>query len=94
MRLVFTPAAEKDLDDIWFEIALDNPPSADHTIDRIRGRSEQLSAFPESGRERRDIAPGVRSLNSGTYLILYQVAAGRVEIVRIVHGARDVLNVL
>lgn len=94
MRLVFTPAAEKDLDDIWFEIALDNPTSADRTIDRIRQRFEQLAASPQSGRERREIALDARSLNVGNYLILYQVAANRVEIIRVVHGARDVMKIL
>ena len=89
MRLVFTPAAEKDLDDIWFGIASDNLASADRMIDNIRQRSQHLSTFPESGRMRPDIALHARSLNIGNYLILYKVAGNQVEIVRVVHGARN-----
>jgi toxin ParE1/3/4 len=41
------------------------------------------------GRSRPDIADAARSLNVGNYLILYRIEARTVEIVRIVHGARD-----
>jgi toxin ParE1/3/4 len=94
MRLVFTPAAERDLDDIWLGIALDDLPNADRMIDKIRQRSQQLLIFPESGRVRLDIVSHARSLNVGNYLILYQVAGNHVEIIRIVHGARDMTKLL
>ena len=48
-----------------------------------------LGQYPEIGRERRDIAPGLRYLASGNYLILYRLAPTAVEIVRYVHGRRD-----
>ena len=35
------------------------------------------------------VADAARSLNVGNYLILYRIEARTVEIVRIVHGARD-----
>jgi plasmid stabilization system protein ParE len=52
-EVVFTPAAESDLDDIWFEIASHNLIAADRTLDNIRKRTEQLGQFPESGPFRR-----------------------------------------
>lgn len=87
--VVFTPAAETDLDDIWYAIALDNPAAADRTIDAIQKRCGQLCAFPESGPLRSEIAAQARSLNEGRYVILYRISATAVEIIRIVHGARD-----
>lgn len=36
--VIFSPAAESDLDDIWYHIALDNPSAADRTIDKLRQR--------------------------------------------------------
>jgi toxin ParE1/3/4 len=87
--VVFSPAAEADLDDIWLNIALENPAAADRLIDDIRQRSDQLSEFPELGPLRPDIIEAARSLNAGNYLILYRIVTRTVEVVRSVHGARD-----
>jgi toxin ParE1/3/4 len=87
--VVFSPAAEADLDDIWLNIALENPAAADRLIDAVRERAGQLSEFPELGRSRPDIAEAARSLNVGNYLILYRIVTRTVEVVRVVHGARD-----
>lgn len=92
--VVFSPAAETDLDDIWYAIALDNLTAADRALDAIRQRCDQLSDFPESGPLRSEISSQARSLNAGSYIILYQISATSVEIVRIVHGARDVTALL
>lgn len=89
MRVIFTPTAEQDLDEIWFEIAQDSESSADRVIDRIRERSSKLSDFPELGPTRPDIAKSARSLTVGNYLILYQPTDKSVEVIRVVHGARD-----
>ncbi|MES0032050.1 MULTISPECIES: type II toxin-antitoxin system RelE/ParE family toxin [unclassified Mesorhizobium] len=89
IRIVRSPAAEDDLIDIWFGIARDNPLAADRFLDAIAERIVQLGTFPESGPKRPDIAAEVRALTIGNYLVLYRLAEQRVEIVRVVHGARD-----
>ncbi|MER8968982.1 type II toxin-antitoxin system RelE/ParE family toxin [Mesorhizobium sp. M0808] len=89
IRIVHSPAAEDDLIDIWFGIARDNPLAADRFLDAIAERIVQLGIFPESGPKRPDIAAEVRALTIGNYLVLYRLAEQRVEIVRVVHGARD-----
>lgn len=88
-RIIFTPAAEEDLHDIWLEIAFDNPNAADRTIDQIKNRAAQLSMFPESGRLRPEIADDFRSLTVGNYILLYRTDEDVVDIVRVIHGARD-----
>ena len=90
----FQPAAEKDLDEIWLTVALNSPGVADRVIDAIRDRVAPLSDFPELGPERPEIAPGMRVLVEGNYLILYRVTEEAVEIVRVVHGARDLAALL
>lgn len=90
IRIVRSPAAENDLIDIWFGIAGDSPPAADRFLDAIAERILQLATFPESGPLRPDIGAGVRALAIGNYLVLYRLAEQRIEIVRVVHGARDV----
>ena len=90
IRIVRSPAAETDLIEIWLNIAKDNPLAADRFLDAIAERILQLATFPESGPSRPDIGTEVRALTIGNYLVLYRLAEQRIEIVRIVHGARDV----
>lgn len=92
-KVLFTPAAESDLDDIWFNVALDSPAAADRLIDNIHHRALQLGDFPELGPAQHEISQGMRSLNSGVYLILYRITDKHVEIVRVVHGARDLSSI-
>lgn len=91
--VIFTPAAEADLDDIYFTIGLDSESAADRLVEEIRSRTARLSLFPESGRARSEIADDVRSLTVRNYVVLYQVDEDAVTVVRVVHGARD-LNAL
>jgi toxin ParE1/3/4 len=86
--IVRSPAAEDDLIDIWFGIA--TALAADRFLDAIAARILQLATFPESGRQKPDIGAEVRALTIGNYLVLYRLAEQRIEIVRVVHGARDV----
>lgn len=88
--IIRSPAAEDDLVDIWLAIAADSPRAADHFLDAIAERILQLAVFPESGPRRPDIGADTRALTVGNYLVLYRLTEQRVEIVRIVHGARDV----
>lgn len=89
-----TPAAESDLIDIWVSIALDNRRAADQLLEDFESRFNQLSDFPESGPLRPDIADDVRTLTCRNYLILYRMTSDRIEIVRVVHGARDITALL
>lgn len=88
-RIVRTPAAESDLIDIWIYVASDSPAAADRLLDRIAERIALLGDFPEAGTARPDIAEDLRMLTAGAYVVLYRIAEARVEIVRVVHGARD-----
>jgi toxin ParE1/3/4 len=88
--IVRSPAAENDLIDIWFGIATDSPLAADRFLDTVAARILQLASFPESDPKRPDIGTEVRALTIGNYLVLYRLAEQRVEVVRVVHGARDV----
>lgn len=92
MRLLSTPAAERDLIDIWTYIATDNPDAADRLLDAIADRIEQLRKHPRMGRLRPDIAADARFLPIGNYVVLYRLTDEVVEIVRVVHGARDVTS--
>lgn len=87
--IVRQPAAKADLIAIWNYVAAESPRAADRLLDEIDRQISRLGDFPEIGARRDEIAPDARVLVSGRYLILYRVEAGVVEIIRVVHGARD-----
>jgi toxin ParE1/3/4 len=94
LRVVRTLRAEDDLIEIWGHIAGDDWRAADRVLDELERRTILLEWHPEIGRERTDIAPGVRYVASGNYLILYRVLEDCVEIVRYVHGRRDLKEMI
>lgn len=91
-RVVFTRQAREDLIDIWLHIAEDDPRAADRVLDRLDETARHLAGHPEMGAARDDIRTGLRSLISGPYLLLYRVTDPGVEIVRAVHGRRDLFG--
>jgi toxin ParE1/3/4 len=88
-RLRRAPQAVLDADEIWMSIAVDSEGAADRLLTRIYDAEQRLADFPQMGRERPDIASDARSWAVGNYLILYRIAPDAVEIMRILHGARD-----
>jgi len=89
-----TQRARADLLALWIEIARHNPAAADRVYDRLEARVNVLSEFPEAGAARPDIAAEARMLVESPYLILYRIHLEDVQIVRVLHGARDIRSVL
>lgn len=86
-----TRRAEQDLEEIWLHIALDNPAAADGVLDQIAQTCSLLLANPKMGRARPELAPELRSFPaSRSYILFYRPVWNGVEIVRVLHGARDV----
>jgi toxin ParE1/3/4 len=94
VRVYRTKRARDDLLDIWTFIAAEDPSAADSQLDRIDEQCQGLADNPHLGPRRDDVRPGMRYLVVGTYLILYRVVDGDVEIVRIIHGRRDLFALL
>lgn len=42
------------------------------------------------GRARDDLAPGIRSLAFGRYVVFFVALADGIDVVRVMHGARDI----
>jgi toxin ParE1/3/4 len=89
MRIRRLPRAIRDVDEIWEWIAAENVAAADRLTDRIAAATGRLADFPESGAPRPELGPGARSIIVGRYLILYRVGPDSVDILRVVHGARE-----
>ncbi len=90
----YTQRARADLLEIWFTIAPENPGAADSMLDRIEKRVDILSNWPKAGNACPAIAPGARMLVERPYLILYRLIPEGVQIVRVLHGARDIDHAL
>jgi toxin ParE1/3/4 len=71
-------------------IAADNPAQADDFIDLIDAKFQNLSRQPGLGRRREELAAGLRSFPVGRYVIFYHQVQDCLQIVRVLHGARDV----
>ena len=74
---------------IWLLIAQDSPEAADRFIDRVMAIDRTLARFPEMGRSRDEIRAGIRSMAVGSYVIYHRQIRKGIEILRLVHGARD-----
>lgn len=90
MTLRFRPEAEDDPFQIGTYIERENPRAAVSFVAAIREKCENLSNNPETGRLRPELLTVLRSFPVGQYMIFYYSMDGDVEIVRIIHGARDI----
>jgi len=89
-----TRRARQDLIEIWRYVAHDDAEAADRLLDRIDISCAHLAEAPALGPARDDIRPGLRYFVVDAYLIFYRATRDGVEIVRVVHGRRDLFHLL
>jgi len=89
MRVVLTPAAAADLEQICDYIAQDNPVRAVSLVDEIAERMTKLAALPQGGQLRPEWGNGIRSTTFASYVIVWRSSGDALEVLRVVHGARD-----
>ncbi len=90
-KVVITPTAEANLNEIHRHIALDSPAAARKFLTGLRGKIKTLASMPN----RCPLAPEdglagmeIRNLLYGEYRILYLMGGERVVILQVRHGAR------
>lgn len=59
-------------------------------LNRFTELFRKLAAMPGIGRNRPELGEGIRSFPSGNYVIFYRTVEGGIEIMRVLHGARDI----
>jgi toxin ParE1/3/4 len=89
-RVTRRPLAEADILEIWDYIADDSLAAADRWVDRLDEQFRLLAAQPMMGRARDELAPGVRSFPFGRYVVFYVPLDDGIDVVRVLHGARDI----
>ena len=85
-------AAQTDLVEIAEYIAQDNPEAARKIIKEITAKFALLRDNPFIGREQNRILVNLRSFAVKKYVIFYQPSDDGVEILRVLHGSRDIEN--
>ena len=89
-RVIWSPAAEQDLLDIWAYYARVGSPSvADNLLREIARAAEAILEHPLLSRDRRELLPGLRSVLVHPHVVFFLLRAGDVEIARVLHGRRD-----
>ena len=93
-RITRSPQAKRDVMQIWLHIAERNLRAADELVDTFGQKLAMLARSPGLGPPRPELAPGLRSFPVGSYLLFYRKAdGGGIELVRVIHGARDLKQV-
>ncbi len=86
------PRAQRDLDEIWSYIADDSPASADRLIELFHEKFLLLSSQPLMGEVWPQLADDLRAFSVGNYLVFYHPVRRGVEVVRVLHAARDIAS--
>jgi toxin ParE1/3/4 len=81
--------AHLDLEKIWLRIAADDIEAADRLTDAILEDYKRLARDPYLGRLRSELSPRLRSWVQSNRVIFYTATDEVVEIVRVLHGARN-----
>jgi toxin ParE1/3/4 len=84
----WTSDARKDIRGAWLYIAENNERAADGIVDRIFTAGERLSRFPAMGRKGRAPATREFAVPRTSYVLIYGMIAGRIEIFRVMHSSR------
>ena len=93
-RVLRKPLARADLLDIWNYVADDSPANADRLLDTINKQCQMLARFPQMGRARNELCASLRSFPVGNYVIFYREVSKGIEIIRVLHGARDIEGII
>ena len=90
MKIVWTDPAVKDLHELHAYIARDSEMYASGFVERIILAAERLVEHPKIGRSVPEVNdPNVRELIYQRYRLIYRIKGDWIEILSVIHGARD-----
>ncbi len=95
MKVVVTDTAWNDLLAIANYVALDSLEAAEALLDRLHAACIDLGQRPQAyPLVERYAQRGIRRRVVGSYLVCYRVRSDSVEVLHVLHGARDLDEVL
>lgn len=89
MQVKGTRRALRDLDEAFEWIVADNPRAATEVIDRLRSATRLLADNPRMGRP--GGVPDTRELvvSRTPYVVMYRIRSDQVQILTVLHHARE-----
>lgn len=93
-KLRYLPKAKDDLTSIALYIAADNPQRAFSFVDEIEQRCRLIAEFPKAARRVNSIAGVVRVVSFKRYLVFYRDSKDAIDVLRVLHSARDIDSIL
>lgn len=94
-RYVLTAAARADLSEIAAFIREDSPEAARRVVQSLQTAMGRLAERPGMGHIREDLArASLRFWPVYSYLIIYRPESRPLQILRVLHAARDVQSLL
>jgi toxin ParE1/3/4 len=95
-RIILSEFVVPEIEAIWEYIAIDNSEAADRFVDSVFRTFETLAGMPGLGRSRKIPHARLREVRSfrvkgfENYLIFYGSISDGIEVLHILHGARDI----
>ena len=94
-RFVLTPAAQDDIVRILTYIELESQPASTRVLDALEKAMQRLADHPEIGHARPDLTRhDVRFWSVFSYLVIYRSNTVPLEIIRVLHGKRNIRRVM
>ena len=99
-RVIWHRLAEEDLTEAYLYIGADSPAAAERMNDAVEVAVQFLFETPGAGRQREFHSPRAQGIRSWVvkgfqaYLIFYRTDGEDLEVVRFIHGARDIPRLL
>jgi toxin ParE1/3/4 len=94
-NLTWAPRARRDIVAFWNYYARRNPDAADRLLDEIERVARLLADNPMMGVARNELGPGVRTFVAARIFVMaYRVLDDGVDVLAVVHHARDVRRLL
>lgn len=91
----FTEAAETDLDEIWEYVAERSIDAADRILAEVHSTCVLLAQNPGIGHAREDLTERpLKFISAFSYLIVYDPETSPLQIIAVLHGARDVESLM
>lgn len=92
---VLTLPAREDLAEIWDYVAEQSSfDRADYVLETVRQAMSKIAETPHLGHPRTDLADEtLRVHRAFSYLVIYRPETVPLQIVRIIHGARDIQTI-
>lgn len=95
-RIFKRPQAARDIEECFVFIAEENLDAGVYFLVAVEDSIEQIAQFPEIGKKREFSDKRFQNVRMWhvkkyeNYLIFYEVVEDRVEIIRVLHGSRDI----